>query len=154
MDEEIQEMLTKLEEDNGGKIAFRTYCRLLGYSGGTPVFLGGLLYVVNGKLIFEDFEKENVGLFGLAIGGKSKKKKYEKFKTFRMIDDITGITYVKASHAKNMVNGNVMADSLTKVSGIEKLLFPTVLQVAFASSPNWYIEILNEKEFIRYVEGS
>ncbi len=151
MGQETETLLQEMEEENGGKILFRTYCHLLGFSDGTSLDLGGLMYVVNEKLIFEDFEKQP-GL--LDLFGRKKKKAYEKFKIYRLVDDIKSVRFVRTSYAKRIVDGKADADKLPDVSRIEKLVAQTVLELSFKETPYWYIELLNNKEFIKFVEDT
>ncbi len=152
MDEDIKDLLALMEKQNGGPMVFKTYCRLLGYADGTPVNLGGMLYVINGKLIFEDFENENPGMMGL-LTSRSKKKKYEKFKTFRMVEHITGMHTVRASQAKRLIDGHMTAVHLPEASALERIIAQTVLEISFSDAPAWYVELLNNKDFIDFVEG-
>ncbi len=148
MDQETEALLKKMEEDNGGPIEYKTYCRLLGFSDGTSLDLGGLLFVVNDKLVFEDFEKQP-GI--LDMFGKSKKS-YEKYKTYRLFDEILGIKKIKTSSAKKVIAGRADGKDIPTISRFDRLFSQTILELTFKEEPNWYIELLEDKEFINYIE--
>ena len=48
------------EDEKGGKIQFNTFATFIGRSGEKKVDLGGLVYLINNIVYFEDFEKDNV----------------------------------------------------------------------------------------------
>ncbi len=149
MDQETEKLLKRMEEENGGTIVFKTYCQLYGFSDGTNLHLGGLLYVVNGKLIFEDFEKQP-GL--LDLFGNKRKSSYEKFKTFRLLSDLDNIRYVKATSVKRVLAGKADASKLPEATGIEKVFSQTLLELSFRNQSNWYIELLQDKDFLQFME--
>ncbi|MEA1910705.1 MAG: hypothetical protein U9N32_03395, partial [Spirochaetota bacterium] len=59
MDEESNKLLAKMELENGGKLEYRTYAQFLGKAGEGTKNLGGLLFFVGDRLIFEDFERQS-----------------------------------------------------------------------------------------------
>ncbi len=148
MDQETEALLKKMEEDNGGPIEYKTYCRLLGFSNGTSLDLGGLLYVVNAKLVFEDFEKQP-GILDMVSRAK---KTYDKYKTYRLFDDIVGTKKITTSNAKRVLAGKTDGANIPPITGFDKLFSQTILELSFKEGPNWYIELLEDKEFITYIE--
>ena len=150
MDQETEDLLKKMEQENGGPIVYKTYCRMVGFSDGTVLNVGGLLYVVNGKLIFEDFEKQP----GLMDFLSRSKKKYEKFKTYRLLDDIKEVKKIRASYARRVMDGKVDGSNIPPISGIEKLFSQSLIELSFSEQPNWYIELLEDKEFMAFIKES
>lgn len=147
--EDAENLLHKLEQENGGPIRFRTYCVLYGYSDGTWLNRGGLLYIVDDKLIFEDFESEPTGLGAFF---RKKKEVFEKLKTYQLITDITGMRYVRSSPVKKLLPRKTPVKQLPELTKWKKILFQSLLEISFAHAPSWYAEILNDKQLITFIE--
>jgi hypothetical protein len=58
-DDESKKFWEEREKDKGGKLGFFTFATYMGISSEKPVNTGGLLYTIDRKIYFEDFEKEN-----------------------------------------------------------------------------------------------
>ena len=149
MDEESKIFLAQLEEENGGKLEFRTYTTYLGKGGGEIINLGGLFYIVEDKLIFEDFEKQG-GPLQLFF---RKKGKYEKFKFSINLSDIDRIDLVNLSLATSAVSRSNKPEALPAVSGLKKILFRNLSQILLNDRSTYYFEIFNLKEFNAFISG-
>ena len=149
MDQETKDFLDSLETENGGQIIFKTYAVLIGFSNGQNLNLGGLLYVINNTLYFEDFEKQG-GLFGLMTSRK--KKVYEKYKTSIDINSIENLYAVKINAAKAVAGGKLSHKKLTPVTGLQKKLFQTAVYISRAEEPGWLLEVIDDKKFITIIE--
>lgn len=129
--------LRSLEEQNGGPLEWKSYAFYMGASGDeAPVSLGGLIYAVAGKLIFEDFERENplTKLFG-------KKREYHKFKIEASLSSVRELRAVSASDAKQTIRGKVKADTLSHLSGMRKLLQKRTEAIIFSDGSAWFFEM-------------
>ncbi|MBI9100734.1 MAG: hypothetical protein JEY91_19840 [Spirochaetaceae bacterium] len=149
MDQETKEFLASLEKENGGKILFKTYAVLIGFSNGQNINLGGLLYIINHTLYFEDFEKQG-GLFGLITA--KKKRAYKKYKTSIDISSIKNVYSVKMSAAKAVVTGKLAQEQLFPVAGFKKKLFQTSIFLSCSEEPGWFLEVIDDKKFIQTIE--
>lgn len=149
MDSEIDELLEKMEEENGGKIEFKTYCRLVGFSDGTPLDTGGLLYIVAHKIVFEDFEKQP-GL--LDMFGRGKKQKYQKFKTYRLVDEVAGFRCVKAGDVARVLKQKADPARIPEATGISKMFAQILTEMRFKDGSCWYMELLSDKELKDYMK--
>ena len=143
MDEESKDFLAQLEEENGGKLEFRTYAQYLGKGNGEVKNLGGLFYVVGDRLIYEDFERQNSSL---QIFFK-KKRKYEKLKFSINHSDISSIYLVNHSAATNAVKFSPSKGGLPEVTGIKKIVLRNLSQILLKDGKTYYFEIFNLKEF-------
>jgi hypothetical protein len=129
--------LRSLEEQNGGPLEWKTYAFYIGASGDrSPRSLGGLIYAVAGKIIFEDFERENTlfKLFG-------RKRKYEKFKIEAPLDSIRELRSISASDAKRVVNGKTDASKPEPLSGLRKILSKRTEALIFDDGSAWFFEM-------------
>ncbi|NQT57696.1 MAG: hypothetical protein HQ557_01815 [Bacteroidetes bacterium] len=149
MDQETQDFLNSLEQENGGQIIFKTYAVLIGLSNGKSINLGGLLYVINNTLYFEDFEKQG-GLFGLITS--KKKKAYKKYKTSIDISSVDNLYSVRITAAKAAVNGRLSQDQLQPVKGLQKKLFQTAVYLSRSGEPGWLLEVIDDKAFINIIK--
>lgn len=140
-EQDTQTFLRNLEEQNGGPLEWKTYAFFVGESGDeNPRSLGGLIYVVAGKLVFEDFERENslIRLIG-------KKKKYEKFKVETPLINIREVRAVAASDARRTVRGKAEAGELPALSGIRKILEKRMEAVIFEDGTAWFFEMYDRE---------
>jgi len=149
MDQETKDFLDSLEKENGGQILFKTYAVLIGLSNGQNINLGGLLYVINNTLYFEDFEKQG-GLFSMVTS--KKKKAYEKYKTSIDISSIENQYSVKINAAKAVAAGKLSHERLTPVTGLQKKLFQTAVYLSRSGEPGWLFEVIDNKAFINILK--
>ncbi len=147
MDSEVNNFLRQLEEENGGKVTFRTYALYLGFSGEGVKNLGGLFYMVDDRVIFEDFEKEG-GLLGLLVKRKSN---YEKTKFSFPAGDIDNIFTVKRSSAVKSVQGRIEPSRIQPASGFAKIIRRSVTQILLEDGRAYYFELLDEKAFKDFI---
>ncbi|MCF7943314.1 MAG: hypothetical protein K9L21_02655 [Spirochaetia bacterium] len=151
MDQDTQEFLQGLEKENGGPIIFKTYAILLQTEEirGTARQSGGLLYLINDTLYFEDFEKQP-SVFGLIM--PRKKQTYEKLKTQLPISSIQDVFTVRASDARAAASDRKESTELKPVTGFKKKLFQTAVCIKTSHSRPWLLEVLNDNEFIREIK--
>ena len=147
MDEENNKLLAKMELENGGKLEFRTYAQFLGKSGDKTKNLGGLLFFVGDRLIFEDFERQGGSLMLLF----RKRAEYTKFKFQINVTEIERIDLVNLSQAIKVVKYNSDPKRLTGVSGIRKILFRNITQVLLKNGSAYYFEIFDIKSFTAFM---
>jgi hypothetical protein len=147
--QEADVYLRELEQENGGKVTYRTYCRLFGFSDGRDLDLGGLLYIIDDmRIIFEDFERENNTIASLI---SRPKKPYEKFKITRQVSQITNARYVSAAAVKRQLGNDTGVSGLRELTGWRKILFKPVIELTFDDTDSWYIELLSDKAFFEHV---
>ena len=145
MDQETKDFLHSLEQENGGQIIFKTYAVLIGFSNGENINLGGLLYIINNTLHFEDFEKKG-GLFSLVSLKKS--KSYKKYKTSIDISSINDLYSVKFTSAKAVTGGKISESQLRPVNGLKKKLFQTAVYLSRTGEPGWLLEVMDDNAFM------
>ncbi len=136
------------EQKKGGKIRFFTFATLIGRSSPTgrsvdsAVNLGGLLYIIDGTITFEDFEKDN-WLYKVM----NRKRSYEKTEFDLKMDDIAEIKLISKNAALNCISG-ILPDTDTKPLGGLSLLFTQkVSQLRLKSGHSIFFEIMKVKEF-------
>ena len=131
------------EKQKGGKVSFFTFATFLGRSGDKTLNLGGLLYLINKTLIFEDFEKENWLLKIL-----NRKKGYEKTEFDIKRKDIAEIKLVSKNTALNCISGFINDVDTKSLSGVGGLLLQKVFQIRMKSGYSLFFEIMKIKEFL------
>lgn len=147
MDEESNKLLAKMELENGGKLEFRTYAQFIGKSGEKTKNLGGLLFFVGDRLIFEDFERQSSSLLLLF----RKKSEYIKLKFQITASEIERIDLVNLSQAIKVIKYNSDPKRLTGVSGFQKILFRNVTQILLKDGSAYYFEIFDVKGFTAFM---
>ncbi len=143
MDEESNKLLAKMELENGGKLEYRTYAQFLGKSGEGTKNLGGLLFFVGDRLIFEDFERQSSSMLLLM----RKKKEYVKLKFQISIADMERVDLVNLFQAVKVVKYNKNPKDLTEVSTLRRLIFRNVTQILLKDGSAYYFEIFDLKGF-------
>jgi hypothetical protein len=147
MDEESNKLLAKMELENGGKLEYRTYAQFIGKSAEKTKNLGGLLFFVGDRLIFEDFERQSSSLLLLF----RKKGEYVKLKFQITASEIERINLVNLSQAIKVIKYNSDPKRLTGISGIRKILFRNVTQVLLKDGSAYYFEIFDLKGFTAFM---
>ncbi len=148
MDNETNELLQKLETENNGKVAYKTYSLFLGQTGKGEKNLGGLLYIVNDRVIFEDFERQG-GMLQLLI---KKKETYEKTKFSFERSSISRINSVTRSSALKAVRYGTNPAGIKPASGITKFLSRTLTQIFMNDGSAYYFELFDEKNFKLFIQ--
>lgn len=148
MDNESNELLKQLEEENQGKLTYKTYALFLGESGNEGAKnLGGLLYVVNNLLIFEDFEKQG-GMLQLLV---KRKEKYEKTKFSIALESIEHIYAVTRSGAMGAIRFDKNPSDIPRAPGILRILTRTLTQILMRDGQAYYFELIDEKGFKAFI---
>jgi len=147
MDEESNKLLAKMELENGGKLEYRTYAQFLGKSGEGTKNLGGLLFIVGDRLIFEDFERQSSTIMLLF----HKKKEYVKLKFQISTDEIERVNLVNLSQGLKVVKYNKDPKNLTEISAIRRLIFRNVTQILLKNGSAFYFEIFDSKGFNSFI---
>ncbi|MBN2324498.1 MAG: hypothetical protein JXQ30_12245 [Spirochaetes bacterium] len=139
---DAQKFWAEREKEKGGKVRFFTFATLIGKSHDAAVNLGGLLYIIDNTVIFEDFEKDN-WIYKIM----NRKRSYEKTEFDLKVDDIAEIKLVSKNAALNCISG-ILPDTATKPLGGLTLLFTQkVFQLRLKSGYSLFFEIMNAKEF-------
>jgi len=130
------------EQLKGGKLRFFTFATLLGRSGEKAITLGGLLYIIDDTITFEDFEKDN-WLFKLM----NRKKSYEKTEFDLKVADIAETKLVSKNTALNCISGNLPDTNTKPLNGFNLLFNQKVFQLRLKSGNSLFFEIMKAKEF-------
>jgi hypothetical protein len=142
-DDESRQFWAEREKQKGGKISFFTFATFLGRSGDKHRNLGGLLYLINNTLTFEDFEKENWLLKIL-----NRKRDYEKTEFEIKKDDIVETKLVSKNTALNCISGFIDDVDTKTLSGIGSLFLQKVFQIRIKRGYSLFFEIMRAKEFL------
>lgn len=145
-DNDQMEFWKEREEEKGGELQFNTFATFIGRSGDKKVELGGLLYIINNRAYFEDFEKDNIFLRLL-----TKKRTFKKTEFSFDIATIRGIREVSAGEASNCVQGLIEDKDTKPVTGLSKFFSNPVLQVSMEEGYSFFFDIMRRKEFIEIV---
>lgn len=141
-DEESRRFWEEREKQKGGKVEFFTFAAFMGRSRDRHVNLGGLLYIINKTVTFEDFEKDN--WFAKII---SRKQKYEKTEFSFKTEDITEIKTVSKNSALNCISGIIDDRDTKRLSNISGLFFQALVQIKLKSGYSLFFDVMKRKEF-------
>jgi len=136
------------EEKFGGKIEFMTYATFIGKASTDKVRnRGGIAFVINNILHFEDFEKSG----GLMVMF-NRKENYEKLEFSVELDQITILKNVKEKNAAYCVLGlNDENEILPAPGGIMGLFSKSVLQIIIEGQPSLFFDFLDKEGFMKLV---
>ena len=144
---ETNELLKQLETENNGKLVYKTYALFRGKSGKGVRNLGGLFYVVNDLLVFEDFERQG-GMLQFFI---KKKEKYEKTKFSFALNTIKNIDTITRSAAVKAVRYKTNPVTIKPANGIMKIINRTTTQILMQDGSAYYFELFDEKNFKSFI---
>ncbi len=146
---DAESFLRSLENQNGGPLEWKTYAFYLGAAGeGNPRSLGGLMYVVAGRIFFEDFERENslLKLFG-------RRQKYEKFKIEAPLASLKECRSVSAFDARRVINGKLAAEQVSPLGSVQKIIHKRTEELLFDDGSAWFLEMYDRGGLDELMKG-
>jgi len=147
-DENYKTFWKDKENEKGGKLMFYTYARYIGRSNWESCDLGGLIYIIDKTLYFEDFEKDN--WFSKII---SQKKKYEKTEFSFTIEDIDKIKIITKSSALNCIAGMIKDTNTKLLTNIQKLFFQPIIQIKLKKDYSHFFDIMQAQNFLKAIDN-
>jgi hypothetical protein len=142
-----QEFLAALERKSGGEIRWKTYAFYIGKSGGSTATRGGLLYRVDDRLIFEDFES------GRPLLRLSKPKPYEKTRFTIPVASVRELRPVAAGNAKKVIRGRCSPEETPTLSGMERFLRRRVEALITDEGEAYFFELYDREGLTAQLEG-
>lgn len=146
--DESEQFKSEREEKFGGKIRYMTYATLIGEAGsGSKKSKGGILYIINDTLYFEDFERQNALM---ALMGQ--KEKYSKTEFSVDLQEISLIKEIREKNASDCVYGIVNENEILPTTrGLMSLFFKSVIQLKFNDRPSLFFDFLDREGMISIV---
>lgn len=142
MSTESDNLLRKLELENGGKIIWKTYAFLMSRNERQVVQKGGLLYIVDANLIFEDFESDRP--IYRVIG--TKRKAYAKTKLKAPLTSVVALQAMTRSNALKVLRGKRNLDQIKPPGKFQRMLDRTVHAICFEDGSCWFCEMYNSED--------
>ncbi len=145
--DEAREFWARKEEEKGGKVDFYTFATFLGMSDDSNAMLGGLLYTIDGKIYFEDFEKEN---WILKVIGR--KQKWEKTEFTIKLDEIARVKVVPRGSALSCIGGRLNGEETKAASFVMRIFTKPVVQLLMKNGTSYFFEIMQLGDFMKAVQ--
>ena len=144
--DQVQKFWAKKEAALGGKVVFQTYVTYLG-DAGTGIYngRGGLFYVINDRLYFEDFEKFNA-LMALL---NRKDDDYEKTEFSIPLKDISRMYKVSEKDAKACIDGQLQEEKVPEMSKLKSFFSRGYWKIVSAGRPTMFMEIMEENALVK-----
>jgi hypothetical protein len=144
--DEAEEFKKEREEQYGGKIRFMSYARFIGKAGtGQLANIGGILYIINDTIHFEDFESQNPLM---ALMGQ--KKKYSKTEFSLELKDISIVKEIREKNANDCVLGMVEENQILNApGGLFALFAKSAVQLLLNGSPSVFLDFLDKEGFLK-----
>lgn len=132
----------------GGKIRFLTYTKYMGKAASQKmVNRGGVLFVIDDTIYFEDFER--TGGMVLLL---NKKEEYSKTEFSIKLDKITIVKKIKEKDAKHCIQGTIEENEILPArTGIGSLFFQIVIQVFIEGQSSIFLDFLEPDGFIKLI---
>lgn len=137
VEEEARRFWRNKEREKGGAVSLYTFATFFGRSGDRMLNLSGLLYMVDMKLYFEDFEKEN-----WLMKMMNRKSDYEKTEFSVPAGDIVDTRVVTRASAMNCVEGFVGIQETRELGGVLRVLSKPVLQINLRNGTAMFFEVM------------
>lgn len=144
--DDAENFFSELEKMYDDVVKFRSFAFFHIVKDGKRIQLGGLLYIIKGMMVFEDFEKQQT-LFGF-IGG-NKKKSYEKFKVTESLDDLEKYTITSAKTAEQFLTGKISRKQVLPSTLLDTWFGKRIIHIAFSNGDDWFMELMDHKEFTK-----
>ena len=147
MSTESDNLLKQLELENGGKIKWKTYAFLMARNDRTIVTKGGLLYIVDGVLIFEDFESDRP--IYRVIG--TKRNAYQKTKLKAQLSSVVEVKPMTRTNALKVLRGTRTLEQVKPPRKLQLLIDRTVHAIRFDDESYWFCEMYDPTNLNGYV---
>ncbi len=148
MTSDSQELLTKLEKENGAPVSWRTYAFLMVPGGNRSGTIGGLLYIAGDRIVFEDFESERT-VYSLFIRRRSA---YKKYKITALISSIRAVKLTTQRYAGQVLRGKLLPSDLPELNRLQRLFGRTIHMIHFDDDSTWFCEIYDRRGLEQYLK--
>ncbi len=144
---EISEFWNNIQRENHGKVRFKTFAILLGKSEDVFLNITGILFIIDHRMIFENFEKgRNRFLF------VTRKEKFQKYKIGFSVEEIMDIKEVSSRTAYRCISGS-MKHSETKVIGrYYRFLTKNICQIRLRFDYSLFFDLLDSRKLISFLK--
>ena len=144
IESEARKFWEEKEAEKGGKVTFYTFATFLGRSSDRQVTNGGLVYIVEDKVYFEDFEKDN-----WLVKLISRKQKYEKTEFSVKKGDIASTRIVTRNSALNCIGGFCESMETRELGGFMKLFAKPVVQLVMKNGSSLFFDMMQGQDFLK-----
>lgn len=146
--DETEQFKSEREEKFGGKIRFMTYSTFIGEADSQDKpNRGGILYVINDTLHFEDFERQNTLM---AMMGR--KEKYSKRELSIDLEDISLIKEIKDKNANDCIFGLLDENEIFPAPrGLFALFTKSAVQIKEKNRPSLFFDFLDREGIISLI---
>jgi len=143
VENEARKFWEEKEAEKGGKVSFYTFATFLGRSSDRQVTNGGLIYRIEDKVYFEDFEKENWLMKLIA-----RKSTYEKTEFSFKISDIELTKIISRNAALNCIAGYAESSNTKPLSPLMRVFAKPVVQITMKNGTSMFFDIMRVSEFL------
>ena len=144
VESEARKFWEEKEVEKGGKVTFYTFATFLGRSSDRQVTNGGLVYIIDDNIYFEDFEKDNWLVKLIA-----RKQKYEKTEFIVKKGEISLSRIVTRNSALNCIAGFCESLETKELSVFMKLFAKPVVQLVMKNGSSLFFDMMRGQDFIK-----
>ena len=135
-------------ERRGGEVGYYSFATFVGRTGGGARGLGGLLYRVDDRFWFEDFERE-----GWLLRVLPPRRPFAKTEISFERAAVREVRVVSRASAHRCLRGNVAPGATAALGRAGRLLSIPVVQVNLADGGALFFEVMREREFLSDLGG-
>lgn len=147
MNDEAFDFISKLEEQLGAKITFKSFCTFYADNKGNIRESGVFLCRFDNSIYYEDFEPQHNDLVELIFNRQRKKKEFIKTSWKFDLDQVESMKIVNQQAARKDPNTE------HKNSGaLSKLLARQVVEIKLKDGSLLFFEPIDKKEFIKNLD--
>jgi len=144
VESEARRFWEEKEAEKGGKVTFYTFATFLGRSSDRQVTNGGLVYIIDDNIFFEDFEKDN-----WLVKLVARKQKYEKTEFSVKKGEISLSRIVTRNSALNCIGGFCESLETKELSVFMKLFSKPVVQIVMKNGSSLFFDMMRGQDFIK-----
>jgi hypothetical protein len=146
MNEGVSEFWETIEKEHRAKVGFKTYAVLIGKSSDMILNMAGILYIIDDKVVFENFEKSNPML---QIFTK-KKETFRKYKIHFSLEDVLEIKEVSGITARRCIDGSIPHSETKIINPYLRFLLKSIWQIRLRSGYSLFFDLLDSKNFVSF----
>lgn len=132
----------------GEPATYRTFAHMYARRESSVVQLPGLLYVIAGRICFEDFEPSG----GLEDFFRRKREAFVKFTAEEPLSSAVRWKQVGSRISDRFLLGYIEADAMKPASLFSRILGRPRVHIAFDTGTHWILEVISVSEFFTVLE--
>lgn len=138
------------EQIYGAPVIFKTFAYMYVRGETSIVSLPGLLYIVGGRICFEDFERTG----GMEMFFRRQREAFVKFTAEEPLSSALRWELVSSRNADRYLMGCISEEDLKPASLVSRIMGRPRVHIAFDTGTHWILEVMSVAEFFAILEDT